>query len=115
MKVNLCQSCFEQCGITFESGDFDYAGTHATYGQGGTGNMGDTEISDCCGEEVREVDTDLVEWHGDLMALAAKKEIADSKPYKHMVNNDPEKHLEGFGNGLTVGEEMQRVIAVWIV
>ena len=107
MKTNICQACFQECRIEMESGLTAVGGTHANFGIGGNVNMGDVEVSDCHGEEIREVDSDLVEWHRDLIKLA------ESKGKRFMVDEDPEQHKISFDDELSVEEEMKRVEEIW--
>ena len=104
--LNICQSCFQRCDIEFKDDSFDYAGTHCTGGVGGTHHQ-ESEVSGCCGESVREVDEDLVDWHDSL------KRLAISHGVEWMSNDDPEQHREGFDNNLETEEELAKLIELW--
>lgn len=52
MSENICSYCRAPCDIRIESGEFTANGMFG----GITGNMGDLEISDCCGESIEEVE-----------------------------------------------------------
>lgn len=46
----VCPECGEECQIVPLLNEFDYAGTHCTYGRGGTHYPSDwgSPASDCC-------------------------------------------------------------------
>ena len=48
----ICSYCRAPCEIRHESGEFDADGPFGTI----RGNMGDLEVSDCCGESIEEID-----------------------------------------------------------
>lgn len=106
MKVKICEGCFQRCDIIHGSVEIDYAGTHCTYGRSGT-HIDYDEASDCCQEEVREIDSDLLEWHEDLSRAA--KEAGQ----EWMIYSDPERHYEGFDAGLDIEEELAKAVDVW--
>lgn len=98
MKTNICGSCFGECEIVEAISGWEVP----------TAITSDpSEASDCCGEEVREIDTDLIDWHRDLLR------VADAEGQRWTINEDPEKHKESWEQGLSVEEELNKAIEVW--
>lgn len=69
MNITICSSCKFACETGIVSDEFD------AHGPGGTikGNLGDVEVSTCCGEPTEEVDSDLHEWWLALRILAIEQ------------------------------------------
>jgi hypothetical protein len=103
--TTLCESCYEPCSTIPDDGEFD------AHGPGGivTVSRPEIEISDCCGETVKEVDTDLVEWHGDLTKLAKEDGL------EWVVNCDPECHSDLWEEGLSDIEALENLKDLWDV
>lgn len=51
MAEKICSYCHEPCEIRSESGVFDADGSTGTI----KGNLGNLEVSDCCGEPVEDL------------------------------------------------------------
>ena len=52
MAEKICTYCRAPCETRFESGQFDADGILGTI----KGNLGDLEVSDCCGEPVEDIE-----------------------------------------------------------
>ena len=99
MKKTICPGCHLECETRTESGEFD------ADGPGGTirGNLGDIEVSECCGNEVEEIDADLHNWWLDLKKLAIEKGV-------EFLAGDPETHREYFDQGDSVEDVLEAEI-----
>ena len=51
MAEKICSYCRAPCETRFESGEFGADGPFGTV----KGNLGDLEVSSCCGEEIEEI------------------------------------------------------------
>ena len=94
MTTEVCSSCFQACSINTESGDFDAHGPAGTI----RGNMGDLGSSDCCGDPVEEIDSDLHAYWLELVKLAADADI------EWVVSDYPADHFQSFEDGVTARE-----------
>jgi hypothetical protein len=83
------------CETETESGKFDAHGPTGTI----KGNMGDLEVSVCCGSSVEEIDDDLHDWWFELRNLAEEKDV------EWIISDFPEDHRDAFEDGDTVEEE----------
>lgn len=54
MGEKICSWCRHPCETRMESGVFDANGPFGTI----RGDLGDSEVSDCCGEPIEEIDDD---------------------------------------------------------
>lgn len=93
--TKICSSCEQECVINTESGKFDANGRAGTI----QGNLGDVEISECCGEPIEEIDSDLFEYWLDIKKLA--KEM---KTEYFISDSDPESCNEAFEKGVSPKE-----------
>lgn len=98
MKKTICPGCHLECEKVVESGEFDADGPAGTI----RGNHGDIDVSECCGDEVEEIDADLHDWWLDLKKLAIEKEL-------DWLIAGPEDHIDGFNDGDSVEEELDNV------
>ena len=88
----ICSACKEECETNIESGAFDADGPTGTI----KGNMGDVEVSDCCGESVEEIDSELWEYLADIKKLAK-----ENKTEYFISGCDHESCTEAFENGVS--------------
>ena len=96
--TTICSSCMEICQIRTEPDTFDAHGPRGTI----LGNLGDVEVSDCCGEPIEEVDSDLFEYWEELKKLAEVNDI------EWFVSDYPERHRESFEDGVPPEEVIKR-------
>jgi hypothetical protein len=91
--TTICLSCYEEC-TTVETGDHTQI---------------KMDVSSCCGESFKEVDSDLVEWHRDL------KRIADATGQSWQINNDPETeyYIRMFDQGVEPEEAITDLADMW--
>jgi hypothetical protein len=68
-----------------------------------------TEVSDCCGEKVKDMDTDLIEWHEDVVRLAKKK------GQSWQVDDNPENpdYVDMFEKGFEPEEAFRNIERFW--
>ncbi len=95
MKTIICPGCFKVCGTRTESGKFNADGPAGNI----QGNFGDEIVSECCGDPVEEIDSDLFQWWLDLKKLAIDRCL-------EFLVADPNSHLEAFEEGYEVEDEL---------